>query len=142
MQEHLPPHTALRMLLNASYVHALNACTEVVPGVPVHMHATHAHMQAVDVLTPLAHGCALLAAGADPSATTDLLMRVTAHLSHPSDSSSDSNNPEHLRVVYVAAGCSQEELDRRVERLEVGTGICLFQKKIQDPDVFSVLFLS
>lgn len=85
-------------------------------------------MQALDVLTPLAHGCALLAAGTAPADTTDLLLRIASHLSTtpphnaesveqstPANKSSASSG--QMRVVYVAAGCSHDHIDQRVERL-------------------------
>ena len=99
-------------------------------------HSLSGVLQAVDVLTPLAHGCALLTAGSDPVATTDLLLRITSHLSgypvatanaHSTDTcptetastagGSSGNSAGQLRVVYVATGCSQEEIDQRVDRL-------------------------
>jgi F-type H+-transporting ATPase subunit alpha len=85
-------------------------------------------VQALDVLTPLAHGCALLAAGSDPAATTDLLLRIACNLSSPlvattespescSPQSKDSASGPQVRVVYVAAGCTQDEINQRVDRL-------------------------
>jgi F-type H+-transporting ATPase subunit alpha len=86
-------------------------------------------MQALDVLTPLAHGCALLAAGSDPVATTVLLLRIASHLHSTPEATQEptgfsavqheekSECATQLRVVYVAAGCTQDEIDHRVELL-------------------------
>jgi hypothetical protein len=81
------------------------------------------------VLTPLAHGCALLAAGSDPVTTSVLLLRIASHLNSTpvatqesievSSAQNDKKNEcaTQLRVVYVAAGCTQDEIDQRVELL-------------------------
>lgn len=104
-------------------------------------------MQAVDVLTPLAHGCALLAAGTDPVATTDLLLRITSHLSNPTTSpeitqsteptTATATNSEQLRVVYVAAGCTQDDIDQRVERLRA-SGALEYCTVVAAPDTVPV----
>eukprot|EP00892_Ulva_mutabilis_P004027 jgi/Ulvmu1/1997/UM012_0159.1 len=60
---------------------------------------------AIDVMTPLAHGCAMLATGPERQAVTDILLRVACNLASPT-----------VHVIY-AASCSSEALRARVDLL-------------------------
>lgn len=59
-------------------------------------------MQAMDVLTPLAHGCAMLAAGPERSSVTGVMLRLACNLASPD-----------VHVIY-AASCAPAELQSRV----------------------------
>lgn len=65
----------------------------------------------MDVLTPIARGCAMLATGPERAAVSDLVLRLAANLAAPD-----------VHVIYTAC-CAPAELEARIGTLRAAGGL-------------------